>query len=401
VNDVNLRRRLVVLSALRWFPVGLVIPVLVLLLGARGLSLAQVGQVMAVYSVVTLSLELPTGGMADAWGRRPVIIGSALLQTVGLAILALLGSVPFVVLGVALLGTARALSSGPVESWFVDAMNERGDPAVEPGLAGGQIAEALALGAGAVIGGLLPSLARALPSEGTGLVQMSVPFLAAAAMAVVHAAMAALLLTPATGPRGSVGRTVGTAVTVAVRHANVRRLVAVAGCLGLVLSGIELLAPGRFAELSGSTANGAAVFGVLTAAAFAASAGGAAVSTRLPGRRGMVGGAAFLAMALLALALALPLIAGAAAGYLLLYVAVGVQGPALAGLLHARISSEVRSTMMSVESLALQAGGAVASLLIGAVATHVGLLAALGAVTAGGLVAAVLLAHDARVVRSI
>ncbi|MEI2642629.1 MAG: MFS transporter [Candidatus Nanopelagicales bacterium] len=81
---MNPARRLVVLSALRWVPAGLVIPVLVLMLGARGLSLAQTGQMMALYSVVTLSLELPTGGLADAWGRRPVIVASAVLQALSL-----------------------------------------------------------------------------------------------------------------------------------------------------------------------------------------------------------------------------------------------------------------------------------------------------------------------------
>ena len=70
--------RLALLSAMRWFPVGLVIPVMVLLLGARGLPINAVGQIMAVYGIVTLLLELPTGGLADSWGRRKVIVASAL-----------------------------------------------------------------------------------------------------------------------------------------------------------------------------------------------------------------------------------------------------------------------------------------------------------------------------------
>jgi predicted MFS family arabinose efflux permease len=334
--------------------------------------------------------------MADAWGRRPVVVGSAVVQAAGLLVLALFSSVPFVLAGVVLLGIARALSSGPVEAWFVDAMHERGEDDVERGLAGGQVAEALALGAGSVIGGVLPSLARGLPDAGAGVVALSVPVLAAAAMALVHAVAAGALLGTASGPRRSVGRTVGAAMGVAVRQAGVRRLLLVAACLGLVLSGIELLAPGRFAQLSGSATNGAALFGVLAAAAFAASAAGAALSTRVPGPRARLAAGAFLAMGLLGLALALPVVAGAAGAYLLLYVAVGVQGPALAGLLHARIRGEVRSTMMSVESLALQAGGAVASLLVGVIATRAGLLAALGCVAAGGVLAAGLLLIDSR-----
>ena len=46
----------------------------------------------------------------------------------------------------------------------------------------------------------------------------------------------------------------------------------------------------------------------------------------------------------------------------------------MAGLLHSRVDSSVRATMMSVESLALQAGGAVASITVGALAAAFGLI---------------------------
>lgn len=389
-------RRLVVLSALRWLPAGLVIPVLVLMLGARGLSLAQIGQVMALYGVVTLSLELPTGGLADAWGRRPVMVVSALMLASGMFVLALLGTLPYIVLGTVLMGVARALSSGPVEAWFVDAMHAEGQEEVEPGLAHGQVAESLALGAGAVVGGLLPRLATGLPAGGTGLIQLSLPFLVGACAALIHAVAAALLLT-GRQTRGSVGRTVGQAVGVALKNAPVRRLILVAGCLGVVLAGTELLAPNRFAELAGDPTDGAAVFGVLTALAFLAAAAGAGVSTRIPGGRVPVAAAAYVVMGFLILGLGLNVLGGAALAYLGVYVAVGVQGPVLAGLLHARITSEVRSTMMSVESLALQGGGAIANVVIGSLASRAGVLAGLGVITLMALASAGVLVSDHRV----
>ncbi len=196
--------------------------------------------------------------------------------------------------------------------------------------------------------------------------------------------------------RGSVRQTVGQAVGSAVKQPPIRRLMIVAACLGLVLAGVELLAPNRFAELAGSANAGAALFGFLTAAAFAAAAVGAAVSTRLPGARALVGAGAFLVMGVLVLGLALAVVGGAAAAYLLLYVAIGVQGPVMAGLLHARVTSEVRSTMMSVESLALQAGGAVSSVIVGAIVSRINLLAGLSVVTATAVLAAVLLVRDRR-----
>ena len=80
-------RRYVGLTALRWLPVGLSAPVTVLLASARGLSPADIGVVLAVYSVVTLLLELPTGGLADALGHRLVLVLAGLLTTGGLLLL--------------------------------------------------------------------------------------------------------------------------------------------------------------------------------------------------------------------------------------------------------------------------------------------------------------------------
>jgi len=60
---------------LRWLAVGLVIPIQVLLPLSRGLTLGQVGLVFSAQGFVVLFLELPTGGLTDSWGRRPVLLG--------------------------------------------------------------------------------------------------------------------------------------------------------------------------------------------------------------------------------------------------------------------------------------------------------------------------------------
>ena len=79
-------RRLVGLTALRWLPVGLTTPVTVLLALSRGLSLREVGLLFTVHGLVVLALELPTGGLADVLGRRPVVVlGAFLLAFAALA----------------------------------------------------------------------------------------------------------------------------------------------------------------------------------------------------------------------------------------------------------------------------------------------------------------------------
>ena len=73
-------RRFVALNALRWLPTGLLIPVTAVLMQSRGLSLAQIGLVMAVQGAVVIVLELPTGGLSDALGRRPVLLVASALD---------------------------------------------------------------------------------------------------------------------------------------------------------------------------------------------------------------------------------------------------------------------------------------------------------------------------------
>jgi predicted MFS family arabinose efflux permease len=392
---VNPTARLVTLSALRWVPAGLVIPVQVLLLTARGLSLAQVGQVIAVYGVTTLLMELPTGGLADSWGRRPVVVASALVQAVAFLLLAVSAEMVVIFAAVALAGMARALSSGPVEAWFVDISHSLGIDDIEPGLAKGQMAEALALGAGSVVGGLIPALVP-LSASGAGIIAFSVPYFIAATMGVVYAAVAAVLLTSDGRSPGSVGKTVGTAIGLPFHNAGVRRVVVVAALLGVVLSGVELISPDRVADLVGSSTSASAIFGVLTASAFVISAFGAWLSTRLRGRRAMVGAAAYAVMGVAVFGLASPWLGMAALTYLVVYLGIGIQGPVMAGLLHGRVDSSVRATMLSVESLALQFGGALASVTVGWLVTHVGLPSGLALLAAAAAASVVVLLRDLR-----
>ncbi|MDF2733224.1 MAG: major facilitator superfamily 1, partial [Desertimonas sp.] len=48
-------------------------PVLVLLLRDRGLTIGQIGVVVAAQGFVVMLFELPTGALADVHGRRIVL----------------------------------------------------------------------------------------------------------------------------------------------------------------------------------------------------------------------------------------------------------------------------------------------------------------------------------------
>ena len=131
-------RRYALVCFLTWLPLGLMMPSMVLLMTERGLGLPQAGLVITVFSVVTATLELPTGGLADVVGRRVMLAVSAAFLTVALLLTSVSTTFWTFLAAYALKGVARALSSGPAASWYVDTLHrlEGRDADLKPGLAG-------------------------------------------------------------------------------------------------------------------------------------------------------------------------------------------------------------------------------------------------------------------------
>jgi MFS family permease len=369
------------LGGLRWLPVGLTAPVLVLLMAARGLDLAVVGQLLALYSLVVVLLELPTGGLADTIGRRPVLVVSSALAALGSATLGLSATVTGLAVGAVLMGAGRALGSGPLEAWYVDAVRTH-DPGADitRGISRAQATEGLALGIGSLVGGALPALAAAqgIGTGGSGILPLSIPLLVSAVLFLVHAV--AVLLVVQEPPRGqrshpdelpgpTVRRTIVATVILVVRSADLRRLMGYSAILGVALSGVELVSPGAFTVVLGSEESASAWYGLVVSLGFAGSALGSLLSPRVA-RRFASGPAAAAALALgpplLVAVISIPVPGVMGASFVAFYLMLGLNGPVLAGLIHDRVSGDQRTTVLSVESLALQLGGIAASVTVGA-----------------------------------
>lgn len=89
-----------------------VVPVFVPLLQGYGLSMSQVLQTQAIFALTTALCEVPSGYVADVWGRRPAILFGSVLN--GLGFLSLLWADSFVDFLVyeAILGVGFSLISG-------------------------------------------------------------------------------------------------------------------------------------------------------------------------------------------------------------------------------------------------------------------------------------------------
>ena len=369
-------RRFVVLTALRWVPIGLAIPVTVLLAQSRGLTVAEIGLVFVAHSLIALVLELPTGGLADAIGRRPVLVLSGVLQIAGLLLLAASTDLLMFMAAFALVGAGRALDSGPLESWYVDAV-EQISPGTDitPGLSRAAVADGLALSIGSVLGGVLPMLAD------SGSAPLRLPILVAAGFGVVNLLAVILLVTPL-GPAATIGtrallrnslREVPTivrdTVALAARDQALRLLLMVTFIAGMVLATLELLGPIRFAELADGATDASAVFGVVMAVSFGASALGSslAISARRAARGSVARATAallvFCALALAGIALS-PTAVLAGTAYAAFYLWNGASWPLLKQVMHSRVDSSRRATTVSASSFALMLGGITGSLLL-------------------------------------
>ncbi|MGY2130083.1 MFS transporter [Blastococcus sp. SYSU DS0617] len=383
------RRRFVGLTALRWLPVGVAVPVSVLLATERGLSPSEIGVTIAVYGAVTLLLELPTGGLADAVGHRPVLALSGLFTVAALLTMAVADSMQLFVVAWALKGVARALDSGPLESWYVDTVHLTEPGAdVTPGLSRAAAADAAGLAVGAVLGGVLPLLV-----DRSGAAALTLPLLLAAAFGVVHVLAVLLLVVPVRRLEASglaavrsgireVPLVITATVRLVLRDRLLRLLLTCSFLVGLVLTSLELLGPLHIADLAGSPEAGAAVFGTVTAISFAAAAVGSLLAPAL-GRaaRGSVAAASVVTSILGALAVAAfalsPAVVLAAAAYSLFYLVNAASSPLRQQLLHHQTTAGQRSTTISAKSLALMLGGILGNLLLPRLAEGAGLPAGL------------------------
>ncbi|MFD1371623.1 MFS transporter [Actinoplanes sichuanensis] len=358
-------------------PVGLLIPVLVLLPLGRGLSIAQIGAAVAVQGVVVLMLELPTGGLADALGRRPVLLAAGLVNLAALTLFVVADTVALLAVSYLLQGVYRALDSGPLESWFVD-QSLAADPEadIEGGLSRGEVACSLAMAGAALASGGLVWLGP------LGAVSaLAVPVLAALGLSLLSTIAVALLMTedrPARGKAAFVASLRGVPVAIrgalglARRSRVVQALVGVEFLWSFGMVTFEKLMPVRLSEVT--TAAGP-LLGPVSSAAWGASAAGAALAPLLIRRVGARWAGFTLRITQGLTVAGMGLFAGPVGvigAFLICYAVHGAANPVHSGLLHRQAEGPYRASLLSLNSMVAAPGFAIGAVVLTAVAAGAG-----------------------------
>jgi len=385
MSAVRARRRFLLLLALRWLPVGLMIPVTVLLPLDRGLTLAQYGSAAALQGLMVLLLELPTGGLSDAIGRRPVLLLAGFVELIALSLLTVADSVLIFLIYYFLQGVYRALDSGPLEAWYVDqALAADRNADIETGLSHSGVVLGVAIAAGALATGGLVAL-----DPFPAVAALSLPVYLALGLQVGSLGAVVLLMTEQRPHRGlaalagsvrGVPAAIGGALSLLRRSRIVVALVAVEIFWGFGMVAFETLMPVRLAEVIGDPSRASALMGPVGSAAWLASALGAALIPLLTRRIGapwtgfvlrIANGVTVAGMALFAGPV------GVIAAFLVCYTVHGASSPVHNGLLHRQVDGQYRASLLSLNSMVSQPAGAIGLVVLTAVASAASLQVAL------------------------
>jgi MFS family permease len=388
----QIQRRYYLITSLFWVSVGLPLALMVLLIRARGLNLFQIGILMGAYSLTIVLLEIPTGGLADTIGRKPVAITAYSFMFISTIVMLFSFSFGAFLLAWILNAIGRALASGSLDAWFVDALQAADSNVdIQPALAKAGTFTLLALGVGTLAGGLVPYLFTGLPPEGTAIFtpySMTVVlslfvqvFLLASVVILVRENWQATEGNQLINGFKQIPVIIGDAVNLSRHNTTLVLLLFIGLISGLALASIETFWSPHFAELLGGIEGNSFVFGLVMAGNFLVGMVGnlssVSLSRRLKKRYGLLGAIFQGAQAILLILLAMQAgIIPAIGIFWMIYLSMGVINSPHATLVNNEIPAERRSSMLSVQSLMAYLGGIMGSFVLGFIANRISISAA-------------------------
>ncbi len=363
------------------FAMGLTVAVVALALTDRGMDLLQISLLFGVYSLTTMAMELPFGGLADSIGRKPVFLAAIVASLMSLALF--LSSSDFYVLALsfAFIGFGRALRSGTLDAWFVETFKTTAPGVdVQPALAKAQWANAMGLALGAVLGGLLPDAFGSIAQRhGFSIYDVSYAVSFGVMLCVFLFTLLAIVEKPHPLNSGalkqgfaSVPGVVKEAGLLALRHPMLSVLLAALALFLMATNPVEVIWP-TYAKPMLEDGFATTAIGALTATYFFSIAFGASLSPRISRifkrRHAVTLSVIFACLAVFQIALAIQdEIVGFVVAFILFSITLGASETPASSILHTFVEDRQRSTMLSLRSLIQQLGGALGLIVTGAVA---------------------------------
>ena len=343
-------------------------PIYPLFLASRGLDLFEINLVLAAYFVCVFLFEVPTGALADLFGRKLSFVLSCLIRAMAFSMYAWAESFADCLVAEVVDAFGTTLATGALDAWLVDELDAEGSK--KP--------TAPIFAKGLVIARVVATLSG-LGGAYLATTSISLPWFTSAALFAATALFALLRMQerPATSRRDhgqtSFGGMIREGFQIAYRRPLVRRLCILTFATAFASMPANLTWPALLQE---RTNEGFWLLGWVWALLCLAGGVGAALTT--PALRRMRRGR------LLALAQALRGIgflsgalsrgfAPALAGLMTREAALAVSDPAAMAWANEHIDARLRATVLSVWSMAFTVGGATGGVLLGLLARAAGI----------------------------
>ncbi len=351
----------------------------ILYLQDRGLSLAQIGLAEACFHLAPITLELPSGSLADVLGRKWSLAIGSLLVAVSAALMLAVESVWLALPAMYLGGASYAFRSGAQEAFLYDALAERGTSDRFARLFGRLLsASYLIIAATTWLGATLADRDFAWPYALTVAVGLAGAYLATGLREPERERT----------EHRSIGRTIVEALRIVRGRPRLAALLGFAAALWTLLALVGLYAQAVLAERGLSTsAVGLVIGGSLLCTAVGSwfahhlTARGTFPAWTVGAAVAIVGGGLGLGGAALAVAVA---------AYLLAEFAAGLYEPLLSARVNGELAAAQRATILSLQGFLFSVTMIWAFPLVGWVAGRFGWLAAYAG--AGGVVLLLLVA---------
>jgi predicted MFS family arabinose efflux permease len=273
----------------------------------------------------------------------------------------------------AVLGVFRALDSGPLDSWFVDATHVAEPGAdVGPGLSAGSTALGVGIAVGSALAGGLIAW-----DPFPGIDALVVPVGAALIVQVLLLPVTAVLMSEPPRPaRTEVGArrltaVIGSGVRLMFSSKVLLALVCVEIFWGFGMPAFESLTPVKLADQLGSADQSAALMGPVSAVGWALFAVGAWLARPLMRWLGAAASAIVFRLLQGAVVVLMGVLAGPVGlitGFLGCYLVHGTSNPLHNTLLHRQVGPDRRATVVSLNSMVSQGAGAIGTIVLTAIA---------------------------------
>lgn len=363
---------------LQWGILGVIIPVANLLRMSKGLNLAELGFSAAITAGIVVTLELPTGILADRLGRKLTYLASLAFQAASCAVLLFADGFVTVSLGFGLYGVSRALSSGSLEALMIDRYIEaHGDATLHRLMSVTNAADTAGLALGSIAGGFIPGLWVAIdPSSNRYHGNLVV-------MLFLLLVLSGLVMTSVSDRYGAVRKKTGLGIFMRDSLVFLWRSPALLAFLaagiawGFSFAAIETYWQPRLAGIAGA-AGSDRLNGFLSAGYFLAALVGSLAILPLLEKSRMRSGTVLLLLRLMTAAFVVVLaVQNVALSFAVLYVTMffwnGMASPLETTVLNRILPSDKRASMLSMVSMAVQLGGLVGAVAFGLIVGAVGI----------------------------